>query len=154
YDEPRSGGRSEGSSGHRWATARVARADAHATVWGVINRTAVNSAPRKLMPSENAVLSPARLDGLMAEPAAIRLGVGDRVVYPNQGLCKVTGVESKEIAGQKLSFVSLLREEDGARVMVPEAKVVSIGVRKVSSGDEVEKVLAFLKSDSDKASLD
>ena len=90
----------------------------------------------------------------MAEPATIRLAVGDRVVYPNQGLCKVTSIESKEIAGQKLSFVSLLREEDGARVMVPEAKVVSIGVRKVANGDEVEKVLAFLKSDSDKASLD
>jgi CarD family transcriptional regulator len=90
----------------------------------------------------------------MAETATIKLAVGDRVVYPNQGLCKVTSIESKEIAGQKLSFVSLLREEDGARVMVPEAKVVSIGVRKVADGDEVEKVLAFLKSDSDKASLD
>jgi RNA polymerase-interacting CarD/CdnL/TRCF family regulator len=90
----------------------------------------------------------------MAEPATIKLAVGDRVVYPNQGLCKVTSIESKEIAGQKLSFVSLLREEDGARVMVPEAKVVSIGVRKVANGEEVEKVLGFLKSDSDKASLD
>jgi CarD family transcriptional regulator len=90
----------------------------------------------------------------MAEPATIKLAVGDRVVYPNQGLCKVTSIESKEIAGQKLSFVSLLREEDGARVMVPEAKVVSIGVRKVANGDDVQKVLAFLKSDSDKASLD
>jgi RNA polymerase-interacting CarD/CdnL/TRCF family regulator len=90
----------------------------------------------------------------MAEPATIKLAVGDRVVYPNQGLCKVTSIESKEIAGQKLSFVSLLREEDGARVMVPEAKVVSIGVRKVANADDVQKVLAFLKSDSDKASLD
>src|SRR6185436_3952475 len=62
--------------------------------------------------------------------------------------------ESKEIAEQKLSFVSLLREEDGARVMVPEAKVVAIGVRKVANPDDVQKVLAFLKSDSDKASLD
>lgn len=90
----------------------------------------------------------------MAEGATIKLAVGDRVVYPNQGLCKVTGIESKEIAGQKLSFVSLLREEDGARVMVPEAKVVAIGVRKVANGEEVQKVLGFLKSDSDKASLD
>jgi RNA polymerase-interacting CarD/CdnL/TRCF family regulator len=90
----------------------------------------------------------------MAEPATIKLAVGDRVVYPNQGLCKVTSIESKEIAGQKLSFVSLLREEDGARVMVPEAKVVSIGVRKVANADDVQKVLTFLKSDSDKASLD
>jgi RNA polymerase-interacting CarD/CdnL/TRCF family regulator len=90
----------------------------------------------------------------MAESASIKLAVGDRVVYPNQGLCKVTGIESKEIAGQKLSFVSLLREEDGARVMVPEAKVVAIGVRKVANAEDVEKVLSFIRSDSDKASLD
>src|SRR5450432_3056931 len=90
----------------------------------------------------------------MAEGSALKLAVGDRVVYPNQGLCKVIGIDTKEIAGQKLSFVSLVREEDGARVMVPEAKVISIGVRKVANADEVEKVLGFLRSDSDKASLD
>ena len=88
----------------------------------------------------------------MAE--ALSLAVGDRVVYPNQGLCKVTGIETKDIAGQKLSFVTLQREEDGAKVMVPEAKVVAIGVRKVADTEEVTKVFAFLKSDSDKASLD
>ncbi len=88
----------------------------------------------------------------MAE--VLSLAVGDRVVYPNQGLCKVTGIETKEIGGQKLSFVSLQREEDGAKVMVPEAKVVAIGVRKVADLAEVTRVFAFLKSDSDKASLD
>ncbi len=88
----------------------------------------------------------------MAE--ALSLVVGDRVVYPNQGLCKVTAFETKEIGGQKLSFVTLQREEDGAKVMVPEAKVVAIGVRKVADPDEVAKVFAFLKSDSFKASLD
>ena len=76
------------------------------------------------------------------------------MVYPNQGLCKVTGVETKEIGGQKLSFVTLQREEDGAKVMVPEAKVVAIGVRKVADIEEIGRVFTFLKSDSDKASLD
>jgi RNA polymerase-interacting CarD/CdnL/TRCF family regulator len=90
----------------------------------------------------------------MAETATLRLAVGDRVVYPNQGLCKVTGIDTKEVAGQKLSMVSLLREEDGAKVMVPETKVVAIGVRKVSNADDVDKVLNFIRSDSDKASLD
>ena len=88
----------------------------------------------------------------MAE--ALSLAVGDRVVYPNQGLCKVTGIETKDIAGQKLSFVTLQREEDGSKVMVPEAKVVAIGVRKVAGAADVTKVFEFLKSESDKASLD
>jgi len=92
----------------------------------------------------------------MAEtaPPPLTLAVGDRVVYPNQGVCRVTSVESKEVAGQTLTFVTMKREEDGAVVMVPEAKVRSIGLRKVATRPEVERVFAFLRSDSDKANLD
>ncbi len=91
----------------------------------------------------------------MAETAqALTLAVGDRVVYPNQGVCRVTSVESKEVAGQTLTFVTMKREEDGAVVMVPEAKVRSIGLRKVATRPEVERVFSFLRSDSDKANLD
>jgi CarD family transcriptional regulator len=91
----------------------------------------------------------------MAEPSpSIALSVGDRVVYPNQGVCRVSGVEIKEVAGQKLTFVTMKREEDGAVVMVPQAKVVSIGVRKVASAKDIEQIFSFLRSDSDKANLD
>jgi len=84
----------------------------------------------------------------------LTLAVGDRVVYPNQGVCKVFAVDAMEVAGQRLTMVSMRREEDGAVVRVPEAKVKTIGLRKVASGEEVEKLFAFLKSDSDKADLD
>jgi|CXWL01.1.fsa_nt_gi RNA polymerase-interacting CarD/CdnL/TRCF family regulator len=86
---------------------------------------------------------------------ALSLAVGDRVVYPNQGLCKVTGVQAMEIAGQKHSFFLLQPEEDlSSTIRVPQAKVSSIGIRKVGDEREVQSVIAFLKSDSDKASLD
>src|SRR5271155_32391 len=71
----------------------------------------------------------------------LKLAVGDRVVYPNQGVCRVTSVETKEVAGQRLVFVTLHREEDGAVVMV-------------AGGEEAEQVVAFLRSDSDRATLD
>ena len=82
------------------------------------------------------------------------LSVGDRVVYPNQGVCRVSAVEAKEVAGQTLTFVTMKREEDGAVVMVPQAKVHSIGLRRVATAQDVNKVFAFLKSDSDRANLD
>ena len=88
----------------------------------------------------------------MSEP--LKLAVGDRVVYPNQGLCTVTGIDVKEVAGQRLSFVTLQREEDGSKIMTPEANVNSVGVRKLADAATVTTVFAFLKSDSDKASLD
>jgi CarD family transcriptional regulator len=88
----------------------------------------------------------------MAE--GLQLAVGDRVVYPNQGVCLVSAIDVKEVAGQKLTFVTMRREEDGAVVMVPQNKVVPIGVRKVATPEEVEQIYSFLRSDSDKADLD
>lgn len=84
----------------------------------------------------------------------LSLAVGDRVVYPNQGVCRVTSVDTKDIAGQKLVFVTLKREEDNAVVMVPESKVRAIGVRKLASAEDTQKLFSFLTSDSEKADLD
>jgi len=84
----------------------------------------------------------------------LSLSVGDRVVYPNQGLCTVTEIKTEEIAGQRLTFVSLVFSETGAKVKVPQAKLVKNGVRRVATPDDVKKVFEFLKSDSERASLD
>jgi CarD family transcriptional regulator len=90
----------------------------------------------------------------MPESPQLALSVGDRVVYPKQGVCRVAGIESREIAGQKLNFVKMSREEDGAVMLVPEGKVQSIGLRKIASRDDVTKMLGFLSEDTDKADLD
>jgi RNA polymerase-interacting CarD/CdnL/TRCF family regulator len=82
------------------------------------------------------------------------LHVGDRVVYPNQGICRITGVEVKQIAGQSWEVVTLSREEDGATVMVPRTKVMGIGLRKVANVDAIEEVFDYLASPSDDPQLD
>ena len=87
-------------------------------------------------------------------PDMTSLSVGDRLVYPNQGLCSVTEIKTEEIAGQKLTFVSLVIIETGARVKVPREKLEKNGVRRVSTADDVKKVVDYLKGASDKASLD
>jgi CarD family transcriptional regulator, regulator of rRNA transcription len=79
---------------------------------------------------------------------------GDRVVYPNQGVCRITGIEKKEIAGQKLELVRMEREEDGAAVLVPKGKVPTIGLRKVASGDQIEGVFHYLAAQYDDPELD
>ena len=68
------------------------------------------------------------------------LHVGDRVVYPNQGICRITGVEVKQIAGRDWEVVTLSREEDGATVMVPREKVMGIGLRKVADVAAIDRV--------------
>ena len=69
---------------------------------------------------------------------------GDRVVYPKQGVYRVTGLEQKDIAGQRLEFVRMSREEDGASVLVPLGKVATIGLRRVATAGDIEGVFHFL----------
>ena len=95
----------------------------------------------------------------MGKEGGVKIGdgslhVGDRVVYPNQGICRITAVDQKEIAGQRLEFVSLAREEDGATVMVPSAKVMGIGLRKVANVDAIDEVFDYLSQPSDNPQLD
>ncbi len=85
---------------------------------------------------------------------SLLLTVGDRVVYPNQGLCVVSEIKVETIAGNALTFVSLIFEDTGAKVKVPESKLAKNGVRRVSTDKDAKDVIAYLKSDSEKASLD
>ena len=75
------------------------------------------------------------------------LHVGDRVVYPNQGICRITGVEIWEV-------VTLSREEDGATVMVPKAKVMGIGLRKVADVAAIDRVFDELATPNTDPQLD
>ena len=92
------------------------------------------------------------VEGFISDAAELAPGV--RVVYPNQGVCAVLGVEEKDIAGQKLRFVHMTREEDGAAVLVPHNKVPSIGLRKVASGEQMEGVFHYLAAQFDDPELD
>src|SRR3989440_1325326 len=82
------------------------------------------------------------------------LHIGDRVVYPNQGICRITGVEVKQIAGRDWEVVTLSREEDGATVMVPRAKVMGIGLRKVASVAAIDDMFDQLAAPADDPQLD
>jgi len=102
-------------------------------------------------PDEQREQLPA-VEGTIA--AASELKAGDRVVYPNQGVCAVVGVEEKDISGQKLQLVRMRREEDGAAVLVPTNKVPSIGLRRVATGEQMEGVFHYLAAQFDDPELD
>jgi CarD family transcriptional regulator len=92
------------------------------------------------------------VEGVIADAAELR--PGNRVVYPNQGVCEVVGVEEKDIAGQKLQLVRMRREEDSAAVLVPKDKVPSIGLRRVATGEQIEGVFHFLAAQFEDPELD
>ena len=66
--------------------------------------------------------------------------VGDKAVYPGQGVGEVMGIEHKDIAGQRQSFYVLRIMENGMKILIPINKVGSVGLRSLIDEKAVTKV--------------
>src|SRR5207302_3278796 len=71
--------------------------------------------------------------------------VGDKAVYPGQGVGEVMGIEHKDIAGQRQSFYVLKIMENGMKILIPINKVGSVGLRSLIDEKAVNKVYGILK---------
>ncbi|MEM6786479.1 MAG: CarD family transcriptional regulator [Myxococcota bacterium] len=77
--------------------------------------------------------------------------VGDKAVYPAQGVAEVVGIEEKDIAGNRQSFY-VLRILKGAdddkkanKIMVPVKKADEVGLRQLVSEQEIQEIFDILR---------
>ncbi len=71
--------------------------------------------------------------------------VGDKAVYPAHGVGEVTGIEQKEVAGQKLDFYVLKIMGNDITILVPQANAEKVGLRTVITPRKVSKVMSILR---------
>jgi CarD family transcriptional regulator len=75
----------------------------------------------------------------------LQFDVGDKAVYPAQGVAEIVGLETKEIMGKVISFYSLRIIDSDMRILVPVEKAGSVGLRRVANEDEVDEVFDILR---------
>jgi len=80
--------------------------------------------------------------------------IGDKVVYPNQGVGTVEQISHRNLTGQPEMFYMLRLNANGLRVMVPTTNVGTLGVRRVARLREITAVLEYLNNGSLKAPHD
>jgi CarD family transcriptional regulator len=73
------------------------------------------------------------------------LKIGDMAVYPAQGVAQVTGIESKEVMGKKVTFYVLRIVDTDMKIMVPVDKSDSVGLRQVIGEEEIPALYKVLK---------
>ena len=71
--------------------------------------------------------------------------IGDKAVYPSQGVAEIVGIEQKEISGKLQKFYVLRVLESDNRIMVPTDKSSQVGLRRVAGEDEIGEVLQILR---------
>jgi CarD family transcriptional regulator, regulator of rRNA transcription len=80
--------------------------------------------------------------------------VGDKIVYPNQGVGIIEQISNRNLTGQAETFYLLKLRSNGLRVMVPMTNVANVGLRRVAKHSEVGTVLTYLNNGSCKAPQD
>ncbi len=71
--------------------------------------------------------------------------IGDKAVYPSQGVAEVVGIERKEVYGKVQQFYVLRGLDTGLRILVPVDKADQVGLRKLAGSEEIEEVMAILR---------
>jgi len=71
--------------------------------------------------------------------------IGDKAVYPAQGVGVITGIESKEISGDTQVFYIMKLLGSERQIMVPMKKAKQVGLRNLVKQDQTEKIFTLLK---------
>ena len=80
--------------------------------------------------------------------------IGEKVVYPNQGVGTIENISSREFGAQFEKFYLLRLTYTSMTVMVPFSNVDNIGLRKVCKTNEISRILTFLATGTCRTSSD
>jgi RNA polymerase-interacting CarD/CdnL/TRCF family regulator len=74
------------------------------------------------------------------------LGIGNKVIYPSQGPCRIGHIVKRVIDGTLIEFYHLVvLAEGGGELYVPIDKAQTIGIRLLLDKSEIPKLLGHLK---------
>jgi CarD family transcriptional regulator len=70
---------------------------------------------------------------------------GEFIVYPAHGVGQIVSIDEQVVAGHALELFVIDFQKDKMRLKVPVAKAASIGMRKLSETDYVERALRVVQ---------
>jgi len=73
--------------------------------------------------------------------------VNQKIVYPSQGVGKITDVFKKEFNGEQVYYYKIYLEVSDMIVMVPVEKAPELGIRAIVSASEAKKALELIGQD-------
>jgi CarD family transcriptional regulator len=77
--------------------------------------------------------------------AEMEFQVGDKAVYPAQGVAEVVSIDEREIAGNPQKFYVLRILDTDRKIMVPVSNADAVGLRQVISEQEIREIFDILE---------
>ena len=73
--------------------------------------------------------------------------VNQKIVYPSQGVGKITEIKEKTFKNEQILYYVIYLEVSDMTVMVPVLKAEELGIRAIVSKDEAHKALELISQD-------
>lgn len=84
----------------------------------------------------------------------MQLTIGQKVAYPNQGVCLVEGIKQREFGEETMRFYSLRVLSDNSTIFVPKDNAESIGIRPIINSKQCKQLIGQLADDFEHVSGD
>lgn len=79
--------------------------------------------------------------------AETKFQIDQKIVYPSQGVGKITEIFDKNFRGQTMTYYKIYIEASDMMVMVPLEKAEELGIRAIVSKEEAQQALDLLSDD-------
>lgn len=79
------------------------------------------------------------------QPQKHQFKVGDKAVYPAQGVAEVVSIDEKDIAGSRQKFYVLRILDTDRKILVPVKNAANVGLRPPITEKDVREIFAILK---------
>ena len=108
-------------------------------------KTVTKKVPAKKAVTKKAVTKKVPAKKIVPKKVKLQYSVGDFIVYPSHGVGEITDIQTFEIAEEKLEMYNVIFDKEKMTLKIPTIKAKEIGIRKVSSRNEMKKTLEILK---------
>lgn len=77
----------------------------------------------------------------------MELNIGQKVAYPNQGVCLIEDIERKKIGSSSIDFYSLRVLSDNSTIFVPTKNAETVGIRPIIGSKQCKNLINSLSED-------
>jgi CarD family transcriptional regulator len=84
----------------------------------------------------------------------MQLNIGQKVAYPNQGICLVEDIERKKIGNNSIDFYYLRVLSDNSTIFVPTQNAESVGIRPIIGSGQCKHLIDNLSEDFESVACD
>lgn len=84
----------------------------------------------------------------------MQLNIGQKVAYPNQGICLVEDIERKKIGNNSIDFYFLRVLSDNSTIFVPTKNAETVGIRPIIGSIQYKHLIDSLSENFEEVSSD